>query len=532
MALAEQLRNQMAAQQRQQQQQAPVYQSQQPMKAQSPPRPAVTTAVQPPQPAAPVQQVIEIEDDDAEGSSDASSSGPEDAMEFDLDDFVDTSAVGPDGLVASRTPSPLPQPKPSASASTAPPPLAPTTSLFPFTNGQYGSQPPFQATSQQQQPTVLNPAALFLNSQQPQQYQQQYLLPHQLQQSQQYMYPGQMPAAGSAISPAQLVNGQKRPRSNVEVEVVIPTRRDSPSYVASPVADSVKRQKTALGQSISPPPQASTNAAPTAAQAAPPTPPRPPQSEADRVWDGIEKDINRLLKIANRAPNKSVRKLFDLMSAYVTEPEGASARNIRDAKATDLKVPARGRKSILETISAETNESFDVVFVVDPRATVLVAAWVKDLARIAKGKDKEPEDDAIKAQSRLVMEVSVRLRFLFFSSTLPSRICTHVQRKQPLPCFSAACVESVLFNVSSLRVSTWCGYSATMVLKRAEVGTENRLSARDRTSHVSGADWDSLQCQQAWPNNALRIDVLRLVSFDWVAGIQAVRAVGLQEAVE
>jgi hypothetical protein len=205
---------------------------------------------------------------------------------------------------------------------------------------------------------------------------------------------------------------------------------------------------------MSPPPQATVNGFGQATTAAAPSPPRPVQTEADRIWDSIQKEISRHLKIANRAPNKSVRKLFDLMSAFVTEPEGASARNIRDAKATDLKVPARGRKAILETISAETHEDFDTVFVVDPRATVLVAAWVKDLARIAKGKDKEPEDDLIKGQSRLVMEVSWFFRFGLAFSPLPLAYLHVCRVKQPSILLLSACREVMPF-VSS--VCDWRG---------------------------------------------------------------------------
>lgn len=166
-----------------------------------------------------------------------------------------------------------------------------------------------------------------------------------------------------------------------------------------------------------------------------------PQSAADRIWETIDKDVERLLKIANRAPNKSVRKLFDLMVAFVTEPENASARNIRDAKITNLKVPPKGRKAILECVAYETNEDFDTVFVVDPRATVLLAAWVKDLARIAKGKEKEFDDEAIKNQSRLVMEVSAAVAIPKSASFLhscfglcPHRACSVMR----LPCGSLA----------------------------------------------------------------------------------------------
>jgi hypothetical protein len=164
-----------------------------------------------------------------------------------------------------------------------------------------------------------------------------------------------------------------------------------------------------------------------------PTPPASGQTDAQKLraqseehWKLNLKEIERALPLANNSPNKTVRKLFDRLGVYVIEPEGASTRGERDASVTDLSVPPEGRALILETIKEETLEDFDTVFVVDPRATVLIADWVKDLALIAKGKSTRNDamdQTAIKKTARVTLEVSFDVSWTCrpFHSRLPPR---------------------------------------------------------------------------------------------------------------
>ena len=101
-------------------------------------------------------------------------------------------------------------------------------------------------------------------------------------------------------------------------------------------------------------------------------------------------------------------KMFKLLTPFVSEPPDATMRQgTREAFITELRVPAEARLAILDVIKDDTNDDFDVIFVVDPRATTLLYEWTKDLALIAKGKYTGPESaEEIKKTSRSLLAVS------------------------------------------------------------------------------------------------------------------------------
>ena len=145
-----------------------------------------------------------------------------------------------------------------------------------------------------------------------------------------------------------------------------------------------------------------------------------PLSESEQVWQRIEADVARNLNLANKAPIGTVQKLFKLLSLFVTEPPNATKTGSREVTITDLSVPPHGRAMILTVLKEKTAEQFDQCLVTDPRATVLLAEWAKDLVNFAKGKEKvEGDEEALKMTARPLMEVSFNIFFLFFFPFIP-----------------------------------------------------------------------------------------------------------------
>ena len=413
-------------------------------------------------PHAQTGQTYAAADVDAEGSSDGSQEDNA-PLEFDMDEYIQPSAVNGNGLPASRSVSPLPSIQSYPHQQQAPAPIASGSEPPAYTQPPAYSQPPpysqlsHQSVSQGTQPSLnpgyLNPAVLSYSHQvQPQQslYPQQSLQgssisPQQLNQAAAHQVNGSQETQRTVYNPHQQQQSRqnqpnKRPRGQeVEVEILVQPRNDSPRNSPLPTSQpsTAKKQKTApvvgrspLVASTSNPPQSKKTGKSQAVSGSSqqgslvastssvtPTPPTSGQTESQMLraqseehWRLNLKEIERALSLANNSPNKTVRKLFDRLGVYVTEPEGASTRGERDASVTDLSVPPEGRTLILETIKEETLEDFDTVFVVDPRATVLIADWVKDLALIAKGKSTRNDamdQAAIKKTGRVTLEVSL-----------------------------------------------------------------------------------------------------------------------------
>lgn len=372
--------------------------------------------------------------------------------EFGLDDFADTNTT--------KAASPLPPPLAQQQQATQP--QASTSSIFPYATGHPSqsipsSQPFLQArpaappTTQSHyhhaalpisQPATLNPALLFANNnqaRQQQQFQQQNIAPHQLSQPQPISYQvngislAPQPSTSTSVAQAQgsasssnapaTPNGKAKRKT--EVEVVVPQRREGSATASakrkktndSSTSDSSRQPLSATAVSGQQKPKAGVSSGATQSSASgQPLPsilsvtantPQPP-SEAQKEWNEIRKEMERTLHQATRSPHKTVMKMFKLLTPFVSEPLDATSRQgSREAFITDLRVPAEARLSILETINHDTNDDFDVIFVVDPRATTLLHEWTKDLALIAKGKYNGPEPaEEIKKTSRSLLAVS------------------------------------------------------------------------------------------------------------------------------
>lgn len=396
--------------------------------------------------------------------------------EFGLDDLGDTNKTSNAFFAESRSPSPLPPPlaqrqqqqpyahsQPSASSSTS------NSSLFPYSTGHPQqalpqSQPFLQARPTStpatqthyshaalpiSQPVTLNPALLFnhqTNQARPQQQlQPQVIAPHQLSQPQPSSYqvngitvtptpststatPAQNTASSASATPAP--NGKTKRRT--EFEVVVPQRREGSA------PSSAKRKKTeSTGDAARQPlsatkPKAGSSTATTTSAAtsdqAPlqsilsvtPNTPQPPTQD-QQEWNEIRKEMERTLHQATRSPHKTVMKMFKLLAPFVSEPPDATSRQgSREAFITDLRLPAEARLAILDVIKDETSDDFDVIFVVDPRATILLYEWTKDLALVAKGKYTGPESaEEIKKTSRSLLAVSPFFLSSGFVSSFP-----------------------------------------------------------------------------------------------------------------
>ncbi|KAK9897521.1 hypothetical protein P389DRAFT_58021 [Cystobasidium minutum MCA 4210] len=398
-----------------------------------------------------------LSDDDSSGNE---MEDDNQQYEFGLDDLGDTNKTSNAFFAESRSPSPLPPPlaqrqqqqpyahsQPSASSSTS------NSSLFPYSTGHPQqalpqSQPFLQARPTStpatqthyshaalpiSQPVTLNPALLFnhqTNQARPQQQlQPQVIAPHQLSQPQPSSYqvngitvtptpststatPAQNTASSASATPAP--NGKTKRRT--EFEVVVPQRREGSA------PSSAKRKKTeSTGDAARQPlsatkPKAGSSTATTTSAAtsdqAPlqsilsvtPNTPQPPTQD-QQEWNEIRKEMERTLHQATRSPHKTVMKMFKLLAPFVSEPPDATSRQgSREAFITDLRLPAEARLAILDVIKDETSDDFDVIFVVDPRATILLYEWTKDLALVAKGKYTGPESaEEIKKTSRSLL---------------------------------------------------------------------------------------------------------------------------------
>lgn len=363
----------------------------------------------------------ENEDSNASGSSNDGSSSDEGPYEFGLADLGDPTGAA-NGL-KSRSPTP-----------TLPPPLRnnstqhqqfqqplyhqPHPAAILQNQPFYGSQPlpihsstpayayahPQQQQQQQTQISTMNPSLLTLNNG-ISQTQPQTMSPQQLNK---FKRQAPTPLNGTYVPEASTSSVASRPKSKPQVEVLVDRKEGSPAQPAK------KRKK--VEAEVRPTSILST----TANTPAPPT-------KSQQAWFDIKKECTRSLMYANQAPHKTVMKLFKLLKPFVDEPEGATSRpESREAFTTDLSMPAEARAAILEVIRDETQNEFDTIFVVDPRATLLLHEWARDLANIAKGKYTGDEDvQALKGTARLLMEVSLvffrAYAPLFGLPSLPSR---------------------------------------------------------------------------------------------------------------
>jgi hypothetical protein len=309
------------------------------------------------------------------------------------------------------------------------------------------------------QPMGLNPALLLNNQARLMPQQPQAVSPHQLTQPSGLQVNG-VSLASSSRNPstpqaAASVSGSSnnpKVRRRSEVEVVVPQRREG---VPSSSASSAKRKKIndtngdAARQPLSAtastaqqkqaqsqqqqagPSSSSATITPTNSQplqsilSVTPNTPQPP-SEAQQIWNDIREEMQKTLRGAKSTPHKTVMKMFKLLAPFVSEPPDALLRQgSREAFITDLRVPAEARLEILNIIEHLTGDDFDVIFVVDPRATTLLHEWAKDLAMIAKGKYTGPESaEEIKKTASSLMAVS-RICFAFlvlFLLFLPSAL--------------------------------------------------------------------------------------------------------------
>lgn len=402
-------------------------------------------------------------------SDDDDSSGQEmeedQQYEFGLDDIADTNT--------NKASSPLPPPLAQQQQPTQS--QASTSAIFPYATGHPSdsvpsSQPFLQArpaappTTQSHyhhaalpisQPATLNPALLFTNNsqaRQQQQFQQQNITPHQLSQSQPISYQvngislALQPSTSTAVAQAQAsasssnapATDNGKAKRKTEVEVVVPQRREGSATASakrkktsnSSTSDSSRQPLSATAVSGQQKPKAGPSS--TATQSSASGQPLPsilsvtvntsqPPSKAQKEWSEIRTEMERTLHQATRSPHKTVMKMFKLLQPFVSEPPDATSRHgSREAFITDLRVPAEARLSILETINHDTNDDFDVIFVVDPRATTLLHEWTKDLALIAKGKYNGPEPaEEIKKTSRSLLAVSGFSFSLFLLSLSP-----------------------------------------------------------------------------------------------------------------
>ena len=308
---------------------------------------------------------------------------------FGLEDF-EMSVPENNNLMMERSPSPLPPPLPMPENH-----LSSANSSFPFATTQAAPLQPFyqqQNTFQNlNQPAVLNPAMLHVQS-----GSSTTISPSQLNQSPTVF-----------INPSQATL-QRQPRPTGSIEVIVPSNSLS-RRERSPLAGIIspaKRQKTVPIEE-SPLPTISPRSSYSPQSVLKPSPAMRPLSESEQVWQRIEADVARNLNLANKAPIGTVQKLFKLLSLYVTEPPNAAKMNTREATITELSVPPHGRIMMLTALKEKTSEQFDGCLVTDPRATVLLAEWAKDLAVYAKGKGKvQGDEEALVVTARPLMEVS------------------------------------------------------------------------------------------------------------------------------
>lgn len=361
--------------------------------------------------------------------------GEEEQYQFGLDDFVVSDPEQPSGF--DRSPSPLSQ---TMSIQTGQPFTNPSAYAYPnqqpFIQHQHHdlhlhpNSRPF--TSQQHQaPSNLDPALLSLNPAASGTYGGVTITPGQLvapaqsrfvppaTAQQQYW---QQASSQQRLSPAPSASqrsNNKREKSPVMSTVPASKRQRTASVEAAP-SDSNSKQKQS-GSSNSPNPKSVLK----------PAQALKPLSESEQVWHKIETEVRRNLALANKAPIGTVQKLFKLLSLYVTEPLNATKTGVREATVTDLSVPPMGRIAILSALKDKTEEQFDTCFVTDPRATVLLADWARDLALLArKGKARGGVDDeaALKMTARPLMEVS---DLIVFCCSSPSFVFFY-----PIPYFS------------------------------------------------------------------------------------------------
>lgn len=424
-------------------------------------------------------QYTVLSDDESSGQQ----SEEDQQYQFDLSDFAEPSNKSENSYAAASqsSASPLPPPLSQSSQQQSAQPqqssVSPAT-MFPYATGHPQqslptSQPFLQTSAVQQpqqqqhtfyhhqalpvsQPMGLNPALLLNNQARLMPQQPQAVSPHQLTQPSALQVNG-VSLASSSRNPstpqaAASVSGSSnnpKVRRRSEVEVVVPQRREG---VPSSSASSAKRKKTndtngdAARQPLSAtastaqqkqaqsqqqqagPSSSSATINPSTSQplqsilSVTPNTPQPP-SEAQQIWNDIREEMQKTLRGAKSTPHKTVMKMFKLLAPFVSEPPDALLRQgSREAFITDLRVPAEARMEVLNIIEHLTGDDFDVIFVVDPRATTLLHEWAKDLAMIAKGKYTGPESaEEIKKTASSLMAVSRICYFsFFFSFPLPS----------------------------------------------------------------------------------------------------------------
>jgi hypothetical protein len=361
----------------------------------------------------------------------------EETYQFGLDDFLDPPA-NDNGILMDRSPSPLPSMM--AISSNQPQQSTSNNPSYPFYNPQQAAQPqqpsyypqhqPLQQQNHNhhQQTSVLNPALLSVQNG----GFHSTISPNQLAQQQQQHTNGY-------INPA--MASHKRPTSGIDVHLP-PLDFNNASQVSP-----AKRQRTNSTDSV---PNSSPPTASSQKSVLKPTAEVKPLTESEKVWQKVEPEIRRNLNLANKAPIGTVQKLFKLLSLYVTEPPNATKTGLRDARPTDLSVPCFGRNTILNYLKDSTQDQFDQCFVTDPRATVLLAEWAKDLASFAKGKSVvDCDDQALKSTSRPLMEVSLFSCYgLKIYTTFPQPSLPNQSWPAILPLFSLfldmpGCVPSV-----------------------------------------------------------------------------------------
>lgn len=374
--------------------------------------------------------------------------------------------LGGDFFGESWSPSPLPPPLAQRQVKPEPPTSSSSSSsMFPYSTGHprqhisQQSQQPFAQTPPIQQsfyhhqalpisqPVTLNPALLFNNNNNNNHNQQlQVIAPHQLSHPPTPALPLQVnaishaqgipftPQAAPLSNPAFIANQNGKGKRKTEVEVVVPQRREDslgPGNAAKrkktaeagtidgarqplgttfassqqkQASDHAQAQSSSVGSSSTHSSVPSGPSAPTSTTSTPPG----PLTQGQKIWAAMKKDMERILHQASRSPHKTVNRMFKLLEPFVSEPPDATSRQgSREAFTTEILCPADLRITLLEVIKDDTNDDFDVIFVVDPRATVLLHEWTRDLALIAKGKYKGGEDPKeIMKTSRSLMAVS------------------------------------------------------------------------------------------------------------------------------
>ncbi|KAL7005966.1 hypothetical protein EMMF5_004507 [Cystobasidiomycetes sp. EMM_F5] len=301
----------------------------------------------------------------------------DDAYSFalDVDNFASTSANA-----YGRSPSPMPAPL--SMTSTTQQPAYDSAVFRPFSSGL---APPLPSTmphntvhTQHPVPTVMNPALLSLNNQ-PQQSHIQYARLDAIQNSN--------ASNGQSIDPKLAVIS---PNNTLLAETIPTIKREREVSAETSPAKRVKTLTSSTASAMPKEPDA--------------------RAESELVWQRIEPEVRKQLALANKAPISAVSKLFKYLSLYVTEPEDATSTGVREAMVTSLSVPPDARRYLLHTIKEITKEAFDECFVTDPRATVLLVEWAKDLVPLAKGKAKiDAHYQALKATARPLLEVLRKL---------------------------------------------------------------------------------------------------------------------------